>query len=69
MAFYRDWWAGRKFGALAVKTGEAPALIASHEAVLANAPRNAASQLSLAYLYQATGNSQRSQELWSMLER
>ena len=69
MAFYRDWWAGRKFGVLAVRTGEAAALIASHEAKLAAAPRNAAAQLSLAYLYEATGNRQRSNEMWSMLER
>jgi hypothetical protein len=69
MAFYRDWWAGRKFGALAVRTGEAPALIAAHEADLAAAPRNATAQLSLAYLYEATGNGRRANEMWSMLIR
>ena len=69
MAFYRDWWAGRKFGTLAVRTGEAPALIAAHEADLAAAPRNATAQLSLAYLYEATGNRQRADKMWSMLGR
>ena len=33
-SFFRDWYAGRKFGEYAVKTGEAPRLIAAHETVL-----------------------------------
>ena len=69
MAFYRDWWAGRKFGEFAVKTGEAPALIAAHEATLSGNPDSARSQLSLAYLYEATGNTVRAQDLWARLER
>ena len=67
MAFFRNWWAGRKFGEYAVKTGNAPALIASHEATLASHPDDVASQLSLAYLYEATGQDQRARDLWSRL--
>ena len=69
MAFFRDWWAGRKFGEYAVKTGAAPALIASHEATVAAHPDNLASQLSLGYLYEATGRTQQARDLWSRLER
>jgi hypothetical protein len=52
-SFFRDWYAGRKYGELAVKTGQAPQLIAAHEQVLSATPQNLASQLSLTYLYEA----------------
>ncbi len=68
MAFFRDWWAGKKFAEYATKTGSAPALIASHEATLSKSPNNVAAQLSLAYLYEATGDSSRSQQMWKNLE-
>jgi len=64
MSFFHDWYAGRKFGEYAVKTGEAPALIAAHEAALSATPGNLASQLSLVYLYEATGRKERAKELW-----
>ena len=69
VSFFHDWYAGRKFGELAVKTGEAPKLIAAHEGVLSATPRNAASRLSLAYLYQATGQSERANDVWLSLSR
>ena len=69
MAFYRDWWAGRKYGEYAVKTGEWPALIAAHESTLQAQPNDAASLLSLAYLRGATGHSQAAEELFTRLER
>jgi hypothetical protein len=68
-SFFHDWYAGRKFGELAVKTGEAPKLIAAHEGVLSATPRNLASRLSLAYLYEAAGQSERATELWLSLSR
>jgi hypothetical protein len=43
--------------------------VAAHETELASAPRNAAAQLSLAYLLEATGNRQRAEKMWSMLVR
>ena len=67
MSFFRDWYAGRKFGEYAVKTGEAPRLIAAHETVLSATPKSLASQLSLAYLYEATGETKRAHDLWAML--
>jgi hypothetical protein len=69
MTFFRDWYAGRKFGEYAVKTGEAPRLIAAHETTLSATPSNLASQLSLAYLYEASGDTKRAQDLWTRLDR
>jgi hypothetical protein len=67
MSFFRDWYAGRKFGEYAVSTGEAPRLIAAHEEVLSAKPGSLASQLSLAYLYEATGKAEKAQELWARM--
>ena len=67
MAFYRDWWAGRKFAEYAVRTGQAATLIAAHESTLAQAPGSASAQLSLAYLYEARGDATRAQEMWRRL--
>jgi tetratricopeptide (TPR) repeat protein len=67
MTFFRDWYAGRKFGEYAVRTGEAPRLIAAHEEVLSAKPDSLASQLSLAYLYEATGKAEKAQELWARM--
>src|SRR5687767_10569114 len=66
-AFFRDWWAGQKFGEYAVKTGEAASLIAAHEATLAQTPTSASAQLSLAYLYEARGDAARAAEMWRLL--
>jgi hypothetical protein len=69
MSFFRDWYAGRKFGEYAVKTGEAPRLIATHQTVLSANPSSLASQLSLAYLYEATGASADAQKMWTAVSR
>jgi hypothetical protein len=68
-SFFRDWYAGRKFGEYAVKTGQAPQLIATHETVRKAIPDSRASNLSLAYLYEATGETKRAQDLWARLGR
>jgi Tfp pilus assembly protein PilF len=44
-------------------------LIAAHEQTLSAAPKNLASQLSLAYLLEATGETKRAQEMWANLNR
>jgi hypothetical protein len=64
MSFFKDWYAGQKFGEYAVKTGEAPRLIATHE----SSP-GLASQLSLAYLYEATGDKRKAQDVWARIDR
>jgi hypothetical protein len=67
--FFRDWYAGQKFGEYAVKTGEAPRLIATHQTVLSATPNSLASGLSLAYLYEATGETKKAQDLWARIGR
>lgn len=68
-SFFRDWYAGKKYAEYATKTGQARALIAAHEATLAASPHNVAAEMSLAYLYEATGNGKRADDLWARLER
>jgi hypothetical protein len=68
-SFFRDWYAGRKFGEYALTTGEAPRLIATHQAVLKAIPDSRASNLSLAYLYEATGEMKRAQDIWARMGR
>ena len=68
-SFFTDWYAGRKYGEYAVKTGEAARLIAAHESKLSAAPKNLASQLSLAYLYEASGQEAKSKNLWAKMDR
>ena len=62
--FFRDWYAGQKFGEYAVRTGQAPRLIATHETVLSAIPDSRASNLSLAYLYEATGQNDKAEDVW-----
>jgi hypothetical protein len=62
-SFFHGWYAGEKFGELAVRTGQAAQMIAAHEKTLAATP-NMASQLSLAYLYEATGQKEKAKQLW-----
>jgi hypothetical protein len=66
-SFFKDWYAGRKFGELAMKTGTAPRLVATHETVLKAIPDSRASNLSLAYLYEATGEKKKAEEHWVRL--
>ena len=66
-SFFRDWYAGRKFGELAVKTGGAPRLIATHETVLSATPESRSSRLSLAYLYEATAQNEKANEIWKSI--
>jgi hypothetical protein len=67
-SFFRDWWVGRKFAELAWKTGEAPRLIDADEAALAKAPNSLLPQIRLAYLYEAHGDAQRAERLWSQID-
>ena len=67
IAFFRDWWAGRRFAEVAARTGERDRLIAAHESELAANPRNVAALLSLAYLYEGRGDTARAQAMWALL--
>jgi hypothetical protein len=67
-SFFRDWWAGRKFAALAWRTGEAPRLIEADEAALAKTPNHLLTQIRLAYLYEGHGNAERARRLWAEVD-
>jgi hypothetical protein len=64
--FFRDWWAGRKFAELAVKTGRAPALIAASQA---GAESPLLDQIRLGYLYEATGRKKDASAVWQQVEK
>jgi hypothetical protein len=63
ISFFKEWYAGRKFGEYAVKTGEASRLIATHEAT----PNPIAAQLQLAYLYESTRRPEKANEIWNSI--
>jgi|SoiMethySBSTD1v2_1073268.scaffolds.fasta_scaffold00503_50 hypothetical protein len=66
-SFFKDWYVGRKFGEYAVKTGSAPNLIATHETALSARADSVSARLSLAYLYEATGETGKAGDLWAKL--
>jgi hypothetical protein len=67
-SFFRDWWAGRKFGELAWRTGEASHMIKADQEALAKSPNDVLPQIRLAYLYAAHGDAERAQDLWTQIE-
>ena len=67
-AFFRDWWAGRRFAEVAKRTGELPRLIQAEEAALAKRSDNFVAQLRLAYLYDARGDTARAARLWNRID-
>ena len=68
-SFFRDWWVGRKYGALAWRTGQAPRLIEEGEAALAKNPNSLLPQIRLAYLYEGHGNAERVERLWADVDQ
>ena len=68
-SFFRDWWAGRKYGELAWRTGEAPRLIEEGEAALAMNPNSLLAQIRLAYLHEGHGNAERAKRLWAQVDQ
>lgn len=66
--FFRDWWAGRKYAQLAVRSGDARRLIEASEAALDTTPGNLLAQIRLGYLYEATGEAGKAQAIWLKLE-
>jgi hypothetical protein len=66
--FFRDWWAGRKYAQLAVRSGDARRLIETSEAALGTTPGNLLAQIRLGYLYEATGETGKAQAIWQKVE-
>jgi predicted Zn-dependent protease len=68
-AFFRDWWAGRRFGELAVRAGVAPQLIEAAKKALTASPENLLAQIRLAYLYEGQGDTIAAANIWAHVDR
>jgi tetratricopeptide (TPR) repeat protein len=67
MAFFRDWWAGKRYAEHVERLGRTETAIRENEDVLRSRPDDAAAQLSLAYLYGARGEKDKAEQLWARL--
>jgi hypothetical protein len=64
-AFFKDWWAGRRFGELAARTGVAPKLIDAGKEALATSPDSLLARIRLAYLYEGQGDARSAANIWA----
>lgn len=67
MAWFRDWWAGRRFATYAARAGGLEAWINAQEQALAANSQDTAAQLMLAYLYEAGGKPDRAEAMWGRI--
>jgi hypothetical protein len=67
MAWFRDWWAGKRFARYALRAGRMDKLIAEHEAAVQSDPKESAAELMLAYLYEAKGDAAHAEKMWAKL--
>lgn len=65
LAWFRDWWAGRRFAAAVRRLGSADTTVARCEATLKENPNDPAARLMLGYLYEATGQKERAAAMWA----
>jgi tetratricopeptide (TPR) repeat protein len=68
MAWFRDWYAGKKFAAYTLRTGQADSAITEAESTLHVHPNDVAAQMRLAYLYEARGKRQNAATLWAQMD-
>ena len=69
MAWYRDWWAGKKYAYYATRVETADKAIARSQAALKLDPNDTAARMELAYLCDQAGDTAQSARLWTRLER
>jgi tetratricopeptide (TPR) repeat protein len=67
MAWFRDWWAGRKYADLAGRVHDADKAITALEAALRERPGDVAARMKLAYLVESRGDRARARALWAAL--
>lgn len=67
MAWYRDWWAGRKFAQTIGRAGKVDETIQTQEAALAKRSSDRAARMTLAYLYEAKGDAPKAKAMWAKL--
>jgi hypothetical protein len=68
MAWFRDWWAGRRFAELSLREGAPGGAIAAHERTLASAAGDTAARMMLAYLYEAQGQKEKAARMWAAID-
>jgi len=67
MAWFRGWWAGRKYAEYAEKAGLADQALREQQEALARNPGDVNAQMLLAYLYEANGQRVQSEALWAQI--
>lgn len=68
MAFYRDWWAGRKYAEYVEKLGIREAVVREQKEVLSRHPSDTAAQMLLAYASAGHVDQQANDRLWAAIE-
>ena len=68
MAWFRDWWAGRRFAQSYQRLGQLDIAIADRKARLRQNPSDTATRMMLAYLYEANGELDQASQMWAKLE-
>lgn len=68
MAFYRDWWAGRKYAEITNRLGRREESMRVQKEALARNPADTAAQMLLAYLTDSAGDKKATSELWARIE-
>jgi len=67
MAWYRDWWAGRRFAQHAKRSGKLDEWLSTQQRALQQDPGNTTAQMLLAYLYEAKGQAKDADGMWAMV--
>jgi hypothetical protein len=67
LAWFRDWWAGQRYGRSTLRAGLGDESVARHETLLAKNPGDAATRMMLAYLYEARGETAKARAAWAAL--
>lgn len=68
MAWFRDWWAGKKYAQYVARLGQTERAIAANQGDLDRNANVTASQMRLAYLYASKGDKERAAALWARVE-
>jgi hypothetical protein len=65
MAWFKDWWAGRKYAEYVEKAGQRNSAIRNEETVIAARPGDTEAMMKLAYLYASQGQKGKSDRMWA----
>jgi hypothetical protein len=68
MAWFRDWYAGRKLAEVARRSGMTDELVSENEQRLAANGGDTAAQMLLAYLYEGRGEREKADATWALVD-